>query len=96
MVERAFVLADFGSTFTKVAAVEAGTGRLIARADHPTTVQNDVMTGYRSALETIASALGNADVTTLATLACSSAGGGLKVAVVGLERDITTEAARHA
>jgi uncharacterized protein (TIGR01319 family) len=92
MVEHAFVLADFGSTFTKVAAVEAGTGRLIARADHPTTVQNDVMIGYRSALEAIAPALGDTNV---ATLACSSAGGGLKVAVVGLERDITTEAARR-
>jgi uncharacterized protein (TIGR01319 family) len=90
---RAYLLADFGSTFTKLAAVEAISGRLLARADHRTTVDSDVMIGYRSALEELALASdveGNIEM-----LACSSAGGGLRVVVVGLERDITTEAARR-
>jgi hypothetical protein len=123
MVERAFVLADFGSTFTKLSAVEAGSGRLIARSDHPTTVSDDVMVGFRSAFEVLApfldkslnaaggSASGSANASAsgagdadsrhagapvkVETLACSSAGGGLRVAVIGLERDITTEAARR-
>ena len=103
VVERVFVLADFGSTFTKLAAVEAGSGQLLARSDHPTTVTDDVMTGYRSALDAlrpVPGELGGAGDReglgpNIETLACSSAGGGLKVAVVGLERDLTTEAARR-
>ena len=40
-------LSDFGSTFTKVTLVEEGTGRLLAQAHHPTTIDTDVMDGYR-------------------------------------------------
>lgn len=90
---RAFLLADFGSTFTKLIAVEAGTGRLLARSDHLTTVDSDVMVGYRAALSDLEALL--TDDGGVEMLACSSAGGGLRVVVVGLERDITTEAARR-
>ena len=39
---------DFGSTFTKAALVERGTGRLVATADHPTTLATDVLDGWRA------------------------------------------------
>lgn len=90
----AAVLADFGSTFTKVALVELGSGRLIAQAQSPTTVQRDVMIGYQAALD---AAL--ADVAPVALgprLAASSAAGGLRVAAVGLVEDLTAAAARQA
>jgi uncharacterized protein (TIGR01319 family) len=90
---RAFVLADFGSTFTKLTVVEAGTGRLIARSSRTTTVNDNVMVGYRTAKNDLVLAQG--EVGDLETLACSSAGGGLRVVVIGLERDITAEAARR-
>ena len=47
----AAVLADFGSTFTKVSLVELETGRLLARAQAPTSVTTDVLNGYRTALD---------------------------------------------
>ncbi len=82
-----YVCADFGSTFTKVVAVDAG-GRLVATGSSRTTVDSDVMEGLDAALADAGVRLGP-DVE---VLACSSAGGGLRIAVVGYERAITAEA----
>jgi uncharacterized protein (TIGR01319 family) len=89
----ATALVDFGSTFTKVRAVD-GEGRLLAAAQHRTTVEDDVMRGLEAALTELAAEgleLGPDQV-----LACSSAGGGLRMGVVGLVEDLTAEAARQA
>ena len=43
-------LVDFGSTFTKVALVELGTGFLLANGQAHTTVKTDVIEGYEKAL----------------------------------------------
>lgn len=91
----AAVLADFGSTFTKVAVVELGSGRLLARAQSPTTVDTDVMRGYRAALEEAQSAI-DEPVTLGPRRAASSAAGGLRVAAIGLVGDLTAAAARQA
>ncbi|MBS1676542.1 MAG: glutamate mutase L [Actinobacteria bacterium] len=85
------VLVDFGSTFTKVRAVSPG-GGLIAAAQHRTTIDTDVMDGLGAALDSIAAELGGP----VRTIACSSAGGGLRMGVVGLIADLTAEAARQA
>ena len=88
------VLADFGSTFTKVALVEVTSGRLVAYAQSPTTSRTDVMQGYQCAL---AAAHAQApDAVLGARRAVSSAGGGLRVAAVGLVEDLTAAAARQA
>ena len=91
----AIALVDFGSTFTKLTITEAGTGRLLAAAQAPTTVETDVMEGYRAALE---SALGHASgkPRIVRRIAASSAGGGLRVAAIGLVPDYTAQAARQA
>jgi uncharacterized protein (TIGR01319 family) len=91
----AAVLADFGSTFTKVALVELGSGRLLGRAQSPTTAATDVMDGYTQALQ---AALGDADdrVSLGPRRAASSAAGGLRVAAVGLVEDLTAAAGRQA
>ncbi len=91
----AAVLADFGSTFTKVSLVELGSGRLLAHAQSPTTVASDVMEGYRAALER---ALADAPESPPLgpRLAASSAAGGLRVAAIGLVHDLTAAAARQA
>ena len=91
----AITLVDFGSTFTKLTITEAGTGRLLAAAQAPTTVETDVMEGYREALDR---ALGQAPgrLTIVRRLAASSAGGGLRVAAIGLVPDYTAQAARQA
>ena len=80
---------DFGSTFTKAVLIDPSEGSVLAAASVPTTVGTDVLDGYRSICETIAAAgFPPADE----VLACSSAGGGLRLAVVGYERSVTAEA----
>ena len=44
-------LVDFGSTFTKLALVDGGTGALLATSQHPTTIDTDVFEGYDAALD---------------------------------------------
>jgi uncharacterized protein (TIGR01319 family) len=73
---------DVGSTWTKGALVAAD-GTLLATAQHATTPP-EVLNGINAVLE----ALGPADE----VLVCSSAGGGLRLAVVGQERLISAEA----
>src|SRR6266545_4250263 len=45
------VCADIGSTYTKVAAVDVGTGALVATAAHPTTLATDVLHGLDAAVD---------------------------------------------
>ena len=91
----AFALVDFGSTFTKLTITEAGTGRLLATAQAPTTAGTDVMEGYRDALgRALAQATGRLRI--VRRLAASSAGGGLRVAAIGLVPEYTEAAARQA
>ncbi|MCW2698931.1 MAG: mutL, partial [Blastococcus sp.] len=77
---------DIGSTYTKAALVELPTGRLLATAQAPTTT-DDVVTGV------LAATTGFPDAP---VLACSSAGGGLRLAVVGYEELISAEAGHRA
>ncbi len=84
---------DVGSTFTKAALVDGATGALVATTDHRTTLDTDVLDGVdacRDAL--VARHPGAADAE---VLACSSAGGGLRIAVVGNEALVTAEAGRR-
>ena len=84
---------DFGSTFTKAALVDVADGRLVATATSPTTAATDILDGWlacRDQLVAAHPAAGDAEV-----LACSSAGGGLRIAVVGNERLVTSEAGRR-
>ncbi len=88
-----YTLADFGSTFTKVALVDGDEGRLLATAQHPTTVESDVIEGFRAAeAEALAAAgLRASD----RALAASSAAGGLRMVAVGLVDDLTAAAAQR-
>ena len=91
----AIALVDFGSTFTKLTITEAGTGRLLAAAQAPTTVETDVMEGYRDALDRALRQVPGR-LTIVRRLAASSAGGGLRVAAIGLVPEYTEAAARQA
>jgi uncharacterized protein (TIGR01319 family) len=85
-VSRQVVCIDVGSTFTKAALVDVDRGALVATAASPTTSGTDVMAGIDACRAELRV---TPDV---ATLACSSAGGGLRLAVVGYERVVTAEA----
>ena len=88
-------LADFGSTYTKLRLVDADEGRLLARAEAPTSIGTDLMEGYAAALRAATASLPG-PVTIDDQLAVSSAGGGLRVAAVGLVADLTAAAAQQA
>ncbi len=81
---------DVGSTYTKAAVVDLASGGLLATAAHPTTVATDVLTGIDAVRSALAEQLPGVDLGEV--LACSSAGGGLRLAVVGYERAVTAEA----
>ncbi|MEO8329692.1 MAG: glutamate mutase L, partial [Candidatus Nanopelagicales bacterium] len=81
---------DFGSTFTKVTVVETTTGTLVATASSPTTITSDIFDGLDNARAQLATE--HPDIDSAPLLACSSAGGGLRLGVVGYERAITAEA----
>lgn len=86
--DTAFVLCvDVGSTFTKAVLVDVSAGTVVGAASSPTTVATDVMDGVDSVCRELAS---HGPVTE--TLVCSSAGGGLRIGVVGYEREVTAEA----
>ena len=92
---KAIALADFGSTFTKVTLVQETSGHLISRAQAPTTASSDVLEGYASALDE-ARSLAADRLSISRRLHASSAGGGLRMAAVGLVPDLTAAAARQA
>ncbi len=89
----AVVCVDFGSTFTKATLVDLDQGRIVASADHPTTIGSDVLDGYAACLAALVAQ--DARAATARVLACSSAGGGLRIAVVGNEELVTAEAGRR-
>ncbi len=87
------VCVDFGSTFTKAVLVDLTEGRILAAAEHSTTIDTDVLDGYDACLAQLTAA--DPRATTAEVLACSSAGGGLRIAVVGGEELVTAEAGRR-
>ena len=95
MNKSVLALTDFGSTYTKVALVNSTTGDLLATAQAPTTVHNDVMVGYRIAVNRACS-VANIPDAHITPIASSSAGGGLSVGSIGLVDDYTAAAARQA
>ncbi|MFG2052510.1 glutamate mutase L [Micromonospora sp. NPDC048930] len=86
------VCADVGSTYTKAAVVDLDDGRLVAAAAAPTTVGTDVLHGLDAAVGAATAGLGVRD---LPWYVCSSAGGGLRLAVVGYEPLVTAQAGRR-
>ncbi|ADU52311.1 glutamate mutase, MutL [Thermaerobacter marianensis DSM 12885] len=90
------LLVDFGSTFTKVSAVDLDQPRLLARAQAPTTYATGLEQGLDAALAALEQAYGAPLPPFRHRLACSSAGGGLRMVAVGLVPGLTAEAARRA
>ncbi|MBB2949250.1 uncharacterized protein (TIGR01319 family) [Actinoplanes lutulentus] len=75
---------DVGSTYTKAAKIDLDGARLIRRAEVPTTSATDVLHGLDAAVAAVG---GDGDL-----YVCSSAGGGLRLAVIGYESLVTAEA----
>ena len=91
---RPVLLIDFGSTYTKVTAVDLDGQQLLGTADSFTTIQTDVGEGLQNALAKLEAVTGPLEFT--ARYACSSAAGGLRMITSGLVPELTAEAARQA
>jgi len=91
---KTYLLVDFGSTFTKLTAVDLEKEEIIATAKAITTVEKDITLGYKKALERLTEKIGHPIEFDKIT-ACSSAAGGLKMVAIGLVEELTTEAARR-
>lgn len=89
-----YLMIDFGSTFTKLTAVDTETEDVLATASHFTTVDTDITIGYENALAELYKKLGG-KITFDKIIGCSSAAGGLKMCAVGLVEELTLEAAKR-
>ena len=88
------LLIDFGSTYTKLTAVDVEGERLLGTASAYTTVQTDINDGLTEGLKRLEEKIGK--VAFSETYACSSAAGGLRMVTSGLVPELTGEAARLA
>ena len=90
------LLIDFGSTYTKVTAVNVETAEVMVTARGLTTVETNILEGLSKALEAIKPHFGGELPEFQHRLACSSAAGGLRMVAIGLVKELTVEAARQA
>ena len=73
------LLIDFGSTYTKVTAVDLDDQQLLGTADSFTTIQTDVGEGLKNALDKLHAKTG--PLTYTARYACSSAADSMAAAM---------------
>ena len=88
------LLIDFGSTYTKVTAVDTDNAELLGTASSYTTVQTDINNGLENAVRELAKITGEIKFTE--RYAASSAAGGLRMLASGLVPELTSEAAKTA
>ena len=91
---RAILLIDFGSTYTKLTAVDLDEEKVLGTAQSFTTIHTDINDGLSNALAILEKKIGKVEF--CETYACSSAAGGLRMVTSGLVPELTGEAARLA
>jgi uncharacterized protein (TIGR01319 family) len=90
-----YLLVDFGSTYTKLTAVDLDDEYIIGTSKAPTTVETNVLDGYNEAFKHLIT--DHPEIKEISGIsACSSAAGGLKMAAIGLVEELTVEAAKRA
>ncbi|MEW9079337.1 methylaspartate mutase accessory protein GlmL [Terrisporobacter glycolicus] len=88
------LLIDFGSTYTKITAVDVEKEVIIGTESSFTTIRTDINEGLNKAIESLEKRTGKLEYSQY--LACSSAAGGLKMIASGLVPGVTVTAAKEA
>lgn len=88
------LLIDFGSTYTKLTAVDVDAEEILGTAASYTTVQTDINDGLNEGLRLLEAKTGKLEY--MECFACSSAAGGLRMVTSGLVPELTSEAAKLA
>lgn len=95
-----YLTIDFGSTYTKLTAIDLVDESILATAKAITTVESDVMLGFEEAFEKLKQNISEkVDLNSIKFVkktACSSAAGGLKMMALGLVPELTADAAKKA
>lgn len=95
-----YLAIDFGSTYTKLTAIDLKNQDIIATTRALTTIKEDITIGYLNAYEDLKNILnkkiGENNYIIKYKNACSSAAGGLKIIAIGLVPDLTTKATKIA
>ena len=91
---KAVLLIDFGSTYTKVTAVDLDGECILGTAASYTTIETDINDGLEKAMAQLKEKTG--DIAYTDCYACSSAAGGLRMITSGLVPELTSEAAKMA
>jgi len=91
---KAILLIDFGSTYTKLTAVDVEQEKILGTAAAYTTVQTDINDGLSEGLKLLEEKIGKVEFSEC--YACSSAAGGLRMVTSGLVPELTGEAAKLA
>ena len=91
---KAVLLIDFGSTYTKLTAVDVEAEVILGTAQAYTTVETDINDGLNEGLRRLEAKTGKLDFDKC--YACSSAAGGLRMVTSGLVPELTGEAAKMA
>jgi uncharacterized protein (TIGR01319 family) len=87
-------LIDFGSTYTKVTAIDVENACLLGTAAAHTSIQTDIKEGLAAAMTSLEEKIGSLHYEE--SFACSSAAGGLRMIASGLVPALTEKAARMA
>ncbi|HEX78180.1 MAG TPA: MutL protein [Dehalococcoidia bacterium] len=90
------LLIDFGSTYTKIRAVDLEKEEVVGSCQAPSTVDTDMTIGLQAAFDALLAQTGVGNTDIEGKLACSSAAGGLRLVASGLVPRLTTEAAKRA
>jgi len=90
------LLIDFGSTYTKVTAVDLDAEKLIACVKAPTTVETNIMIGLNQAIEKLSGIIDRESLEKSKKIASSSAAGGLRMVAIGFVPQLTVTAAKMA
>ena len=91
------IFVDFGSTYTKAMAIDLDEERIVGQGRAGSTVTTDITKGLKSALQEMEAGfqenlIGKSNI----KMACSSAAGGLRLAVIGLVPNLSVKAGRLA
>ncbi len=89
-----YLTADFGSTYTKLTAIDASKSCIIGSSTAFTTIETNVMNGFNAAFASLEHQIGKFEYDE--ALFCSSAAGGLKMVALGLVPELTAKAAKTA
>ncbi len=96
---KVYLLIDFGSTYTKLTAIDLEQETILATAKDITTIESNIMNGFEKAYEKLIVEIEKKGIDTnkvdfVKKVACSSAAGGLKMYAIGLVPALTADAAK--